>query len=237
MTDASNRRSPIDNDGMAVAGQEPSDRSFNAKSRFDRAGTAAISALIASASVTAVTNSSPSSQVAARSSRIRAATRSAASCSMLVTTAPPRRSDGQHRTASRFISAIMKAMRPTVRWQARAACTGRNVANVNCPVRYARSSRWNGVGIGARVDDRFETRQAYRRLDVRIAPHIDRIVLEMQEAQTIAGRALRSAPIVKGEELEIRHPDRLLDPQGRCNLHGVAERHAARLSFRFAFVA
>ena len=34
MTDASSRRSAIDSDGMAVAEQAPSDRSFNPRSRF-----------------------------------------------------------------------------------------------------------------------------------------------------------------------------------------------------------
>ena len=84
--------------------------------------------------------------------------------------------------------------------------------------------------MGRRVGDRFEARQADGRLDVRIGARVDRIVLEMQQAETVAGLAVVGAPVVKGEELEIGHADRLLDPQGRRDLHRVAERHRARLS-------
>jgi hypothetical protein len=161
MTDASSRRSPIDSDGMAVAGQEPSDRSFNAKSRFDRAGTAAISALIASASVAAVTHSAPSWQVAARSSRMRAAARSAASCSMLVTTAPPGGSEGQHRTASpvhfsdyegyargRPLASPRRVRRPQRRHCKLSSSLCALTGEGSSPDGY-------GIGVGPRMDDRF----------------------------------------------------------------------------------
>ena len=70
------------------------------------------------------------------------------------------------------------------------------------------------------------------RLDVRADPRVDRIVLEMQQAEAVAGPGVVGAPVVKGEELEVGHADRLLDPQGRRNLHGVAERHRSRLRLR-----
>src|ERR1700722_6992400 len=122
MTDASSRRSPIDSDGMAVAGQAPSDRSFNAKSRFDRAGIAAISALTASASLAAVTYPVPSSRVSALSRRISAAARSAASCSMLVMTGSP---DASIEQPPRFIFLDYEGTRAPVRRQARSAFSGR----------------------------------------------------------------------------------------------------------------
>ena len=68
-----------------------------------------------------------------------------------------------------------------------------------------------------------------------LTSRIDRIILEMQQAEAVAGLAASGAPIVKGEELEIGHADRLFDPQSRRNLHGVAERH--RRGFPSAVVA
>ena len=59
----------------------------------------------------------------------------------------------------------------------------------------------------------------------------------MKQAEAIAGLAVGRAPVVKGEEFEIGHADRLLDPQGRRNLHCVAERHCARFSRGFTAVA
>ena len=41
-------------------------------------------------------------------------------------------------------------------------------------------SGWHGIGVGLSVDERFDTGQTYRRLDIRIPPQLDRIVLEMQ---------------------------------------------------------
>ena len=41
-------------------------------------------------------------------------------------------------------------------------------------------SRWHGIGVRLSVDERFDTGQAYCRLDIRIPPQVDRIILEMQ---------------------------------------------------------
>jgi hypothetical protein len=49
------------------------------------------------------------------------------------------------------------------------------------------------------VNDRFEARQAYRPLDIRSNPNVDLIVLEMQQAEAVAGLRVIGAPAVTGE--------------------------------------
>ena len=68
--------------------------------------------------------------------------------------------------------------------------------------------RRHGMGKGLRVDDRLEPRQPYGCLHIRIEFGLDRVILQMQQAETIAF-AVVGAPVIEGEELEIGHADRL----------------------------
>jgi hypothetical protein len=69
-----------------------------------------------------------------------------------------------------------------------------------CAVAADGLARWHRIGIGPSMGERFETRQPYGRLGIRIPPHVNRIVLEMQEAEALARLAVGRAPAVKGEE-------------------------------------
>jgi Putative transposase of IS4/5 family (DUF4096) len=82
-----------------------------------------------------------------------------------------------------------------------------------------------------RVDARVEPGQPYGCVHVRTDLGVERVILEMQQTEAVA-LAVVGTPVVEGEELEIRHADRLFHPQRGGDLHRIAERHGARLSSR-----